>query len=138
MYFVTDLDNNNIKQIQGLTNNLKLNVLSLGNYLSSLAYNKIEKVENIGHLKELKRFSIECNKLMKSSAQFMLLYDWKTLESLTISFHHEKKDDNDDCFVLMFGTKCTTQWPNLKNLYVCKFLVIQTIVRMWGRGEELW
>ena len=58
MYFRTDLDNNNIKQIEGLTNNLKLNVLSLGIYLIDLAYNKIEKVQNIGHLKELKRFSI--------------------------------------------------------------------------------
>lgn len=113
MYLSTDIDNNNIKQIEGLNNNLKLNVLSL-------AYNKIEKIQNISHLKELKRFSIECNKIQKNSAEFMLLYDWKTLQSLTISFHHEKKDDNDDCFILMFGTKCTTQWPNLKNLYICK------------------
>ena len=82
MYLIgSNTDNNNIKQIEGLNNNLKLNVLSL-------AYNKIEKVENISQLKELKRFSIECNKLTRSSAEFMLLYDWKCLESLTISFHH--------------------------------------------------
>ena len=37
MYLSTDIDNNNIKQIEGLNNNLKLNVLSL-------AYNKIEKI----------------------------------------------------------------------------------------------
>jgi hypothetical protein len=53
----------------------------------------------------------------------MLLYDWKNLESLTISFHHEGKEQNDDCFVLMFGTKCTTQWSCLKNLYICMYFV---------------
>ena len=41
MYSFTDSDNNNIKQIEGLNNNLKLNVLSLGTYLSTSAYNKI-------------------------------------------------------------------------------------------------
>lgn len=45
------LYNNHIKVIEGLNSNIKLNVLSL-------AYNKIEKVENIGHLKDLKRLSL--------------------------------------------------------------------------------
>lgn len=74
------LYNNHIKVIEGLNSNIKLNVLSL-------AYNKIEKVENIGHLKELKRLSLECNKIGRNSADYLSHYDWKTLESLTISFH---------------------------------------------------
>lgn len=54
--------------------------------MSNLAYNRIEKIENVGHLKELKRFSIgkfdsyaECNKIGRSSAEYMMLYDWKNL-----------------------------------------------------------
>ena len=78
MYESLDSDNNHITTIEGLNNNLKLNVLSL-------AYNRIQKVENIAHLKELKRLSLECNQLKKSSAEYMATYDWKQLESLAIS-----------------------------------------------------
>ena len=72
MYSLCHTDNNHIKTIEGLNNNIKLNVLSL-------AYNRIEKVENIGHLKELKRLSLECNKIKKNSADYMSNYDWKSL-----------------------------------------------------------
>ena len=41
MYLFYHKDNNNIKQIEGLTNNLKLNVLSLGKNKDNSAYNKI-------------------------------------------------------------------------------------------------
>ena len=44
MYFIKHADNNHIKIIEGLGSNVKLNVLSL-------AYNRIEKAENLAHLK---------------------------------------------------------------------------------------
>jgi hypothetical protein len=51
MYITLKSDNNHIRVIEGLNSNIKLNVLSL-------AYNRIEKAENLGHLKELKRLSL--------------------------------------------------------------------------------
>lgn len=55
-----DADNNQIRVIEGLSKNRKLSVLSLG-------YNRIEKIENIGHLKELKRLSVGKQCVMKSA-----------------------------------------------------------------------
>lgn len=51
MYRSPHADNNHIRIIEGLATNLKLNVLSL-------AYNRIEKAENLAHLKELKRLCL--------------------------------------------------------------------------------
>ena len=44
VYFIKHADNNHIRIIEGLGSNVKLNVLSL-------AYNRIEKAENLAHLK---------------------------------------------------------------------------------------
>ena len=44
MYPLKHSDNNHIRIIEGLGSNTKLNVLSL-------AYNRIEKAENLAHLK---------------------------------------------------------------------------------------
>lgn len=38
--------------------------------------------------------------------------------------HEESKDDNDDCFQLMFGPQCFNLWQGLKNLYVCTSSII--------------
>ena len=43
MYFYVDLDNNHIKVIEGLTNNIKLNVLSLGKYILIQPITKYKK-----------------------------------------------------------------------------------------------
>ena len=48
--------------MEGLSKNHKLNVLSLG-------YNKIEKIENVGHLKELKRLAVGKQCEMKSATR---------------------------------------------------------------------
>jgi len=51
--------------------------------------------------------------------------------------HEENKDDNDDCYTLLFGMKCTNQWQALKTLYICTLEAIKIIVKTWGRKEEL-
>lgn len=51
LYASLHADNNHIRIIEGLATNIKLNVLSL-------AYNRIEKVANLAHLKELKRLCL--------------------------------------------------------------------------------
>ena len=49
------------------------------------------------------------------------------------SVHEEGKEDNDECFTVLFTGKSLIQWSGLKTLYICNTSPTYTIAKLSAR-----